>query len=106
MPAQAARLKEPGILREGPLRRARRASVGAQVLGYPMARRDPCHARYSTNHDSPRHTRARGQPPCTLVKEVQSAIAQHQVVVVGMAQNPFPRKARKALDAAGVATTT
>jgi monothiol glutaredoxin len=38
----------------------------------------------------------------SLVKEVQSAIAQHKVVVVGMGQNPFPRKARKALDAAGV----
>jgi monothiol glutaredoxin len=37
-----------------------------------------------------------------LVEEVQSAIAQHKVVVVGMGQNPFPRKARKALDAAGV----
>lgn len=37
-----------------------------------------------------------------LVQQVQAAIAQHAVVVVGMAQNPFPRKARKALDAAGV----
>ncbi len=37
-----------------------------------------------------------------LVQEVQAAVGQHAVVVVGMAQNPFPRKARKALDAAGV----
>lgn len=37
------------------------------------------------------------------VSEVQAAIASNAVVVVGMAQNPFPRKARKALDAAGVA---
>jgi len=37
-----------------------------------------------------------------LVQEVQAAVRQHAVVVVGMAQNPFPRKARKALDAAGV----
>jgi glutaredoxin-related protein len=37
-----------------------------------------------------------------LLREVQDAIARHPVVVVGMAQNPFPRKARKALDAAGV----
>ena len=36
------------------------------------------------------------------VRQVQQAVAQHAVVVVGMAQNPFPRKARKALDAAGV----
>ena len=34
-----------------------------------------------------------------IVNEVQSAIANHKVVVVGMKQNPFPRKARKALDA-------
>jgi glutaredoxin-related protein len=38
-----------------------------------------------------------------VVREVQAAIAQHPVVVVGMKQNPFPRKARKALDAAGIA---
>jgi glutaredoxin-related protein len=37
-----------------------------------------------------------------LLQEVQAAIRQHAVVVVGMAQNPYPRKARKALDAAGV----
>jgi glutaredoxin-related protein len=36
-----------------------------------------------------------------IVREVQAAIADNAVVVVGMAQNPFPRKARKALDAAG-----
>ncbi len=38
-----------------------------------------------------------------LVREVQAAIAAHQVVVVGMAMNPMPKKARKLLDAAGVA---
>ncbi len=38
----------------------------------------------------------------SIVQEVQAAIRQHPVVVVGMAQNPFPRKARKALDTAGV----
>ena len=37
-----------------------------------------------------------------VVREVQAALRQHAVVVVGMAQNPYPRKARKALDAAGV----
>lgn len=36
-----------------------------------------------------------------IVREVQAAIAAHPVVVVGMAQNPFPRKVRKALDALG-----
>lgn len=38
-----------------------------------------------------------------IVGEVQAAIAAHAVVVVGMAQNPFPKRARKALDAAGIA---
>lgn len=38
-----------------------------------------------------------------IVREVQAAIVAHPVVVVGMAQNPFPRKARKALDTLGVA---
>ena len=38
-----------------------------------------------------------------IVTEVQAAIASHPVVVVGMAQNPMPKKVRKALDAAGVA---
>ena len=37
-----------------------------------------------------------------IVREVEQAIASHAVVVVGMRQNPFPRKARKALDAAKV----
>lgn len=36
-----------------------------------------------------------------IVQEVQAAIAAHAVVVVGMGLNPFPRKARRALDAAG-----
>lgn len=38
-----------------------------------------------------------------LVAEVEQAIANNAVVVLGMAQNPFPKKARKALDEAGVA---
>jgi glutaredoxin-related protein len=37
-----------------------------------------------------------------IVSEVQAAVAQHAVVVVGMAQNPFCRKARTALTTAGV----
>jgi monothiol glutaredoxin len=37
-----------------------------------------------------------------LVTEVQAAIAAHSVVVVGMGQNPMPKKARKLLDAAGI----
>ncbi|MEZ4400178.1 MAG: glutaredoxin [Kofleriaceae bacterium] len=36
-----------------------------------------------------------------IVDEVAAAIAAHDVVVVGMKQNPYPRKARKALAAKG-----
>ena len=38
-----------------------------------------------------------------IIDEVRAAIAANPVVVVGMAQNPMPKKARKALDAAGIA---
>lgn len=38
-----------------------------------------------------------------IIDEVEAAIAGNDVVVVGMKQNPFPRRARKALTAAGVA---
>ncbi|MEO8905464.1 MAG: glutaredoxin [Polyangiaceae bacterium] len=37
------------------------------------------------------------------VAEVQALIAAHRVVVVGMAQNPHPKKARRLLDAKGIA---
>jgi glutaredoxin-related protein len=37
-----------------------------------------------------------------IVAEVQAAVAANDVVVVGMAQNPFPKRARRALDAAGI----
>lgn len=35
-----------------------------------------------------------------IVQEVQEALAKHEVVVVGMGLNPFPKKARNLLDAA------
>ena len=38
-----------------------------------------------------------------IVDEVKAAIASNDVVVVGMAINPAPRKARKMLEAAGIA---
>ena len=38
-----------------------------------------------------------------VVEEAKSAIASHDVVVLGMSQNPFPRKARKLLDTRGTA---
>ena len=36
-----------------------------------------------------------------IVKEVMAAVKAHDVVVVGMGMNPFPKKARKLLDDAG-----
>jgi monothiol glutaredoxin len=38
-----------------------------------------------------------------VIAEVEAAVAAHPIVVVGMGLNPFPRKARKWLDAAGIA---
>jgi glutaredoxin-related protein len=37
-----------------------------------------------------------------VLREVQAAIAANEIVVVGMRQNPFPRKAKRLLDAAGL----
>lgn len=37
-----------------------------------------------------------------IVEEVSAAVDRHDIVVVGMAQNPSPKKARKLLDAAGL----
>jgi hypothetical protein len=37
----------------------------------------------------------------SVIQQVQNAIAQHAVVVVGLSGNPFVGKARKALAAAG-----
>lgn len=51
-------------------------------------------------HPAIRGTVARHQQ--AIVQEVQCALAEHAVVVVGMGINPFPAKARRTLDAAGV----
>ena len=40
-----------------------------------------------------------------VIGEVQAAIARHPVVIVGMKQNPFPRRARKVLDRVGTPYT-
>ena len=37
-----------------------------------------------------------------VVREVEAAVDTEDIVVVGMAMNPFPRKARRLLDAAGL----
>jgi len=38
-----------------------------------------------------------------VVKEVQDTVAGNEIVVVGTRHNPFPKKARKLLDDAGLA---
>jgi monothiol glutaredoxin len=43
-----------------------------------------------------------GNNRASIVREVQAAIAANDVVVVGMRQNPHPRRARRLLEAAGV----
>lgn len=52
-------------------------------------------------HPAIRDKLANWQQP--VIRQVQAAVAAHYVVVVGMDINPFVKKARKALDAAGVA---
>jgi monothiol glutaredoxin len=37
------------------------------------------------------------------VAQVKQLIATHRVVIVGMSQNPFPKRARRLLDAKGIA---
>ena len=37
-----------------------------------------------------------------ILREVQAAIGTNDIVIVGMKQNPFPKKARRILDAAGI----
>lgn len=37
------------------------------------------------------------------VEQVKALIAAHRVVVVGMTQNPFPKRARRLLDEKGIA---
>src|SRR3954464_13919819 len=52
------------------------------------------------------HPAARGKVAAhgaDIVKEVQDAVAGNEIVIVGMKQNPFPKKARKLLDEAGLA---
>ena len=39
----------------------------------------------------------------STVDAVEKAILEHSIVIVGMNHNPFPKKARQLLDAAGIA---
>ncbi|WP_426173872.1 glutaredoxin domain-containing protein [Massilia sp. TWR1-2-2] len=51
------------------------------------------------DHIHPAIRQAISERNADIVREVQGANAGNDVVVVGMALNPFPKKARKALDA-------
>jgi monothiol glutaredoxin len=50
----------------------------------------------------PRARRTISENQADIVREVQAAVATNDVVIVGMAQNPHPKRARKALEAAGI----
>lgn len=54
---------------------------------------------------SPAVDRAVGNYHRRVVEEVASAVARDKIVVVGMAQNPFVKNARKLLDEEGVKFT-
>ena len=64
-------------------------------LAMPRAILDESHLHSAIREKIASHQQA-------MVQKVQSAVTAHAVVVVGMGMNPFPRKARRALDAAGV----
>ena len=55
----------------------------------------------ATDHIHPAIRDTIAQHQQDIVTEVQQAVQQHAVVVVGMAQNPMVTKARKALAEAG-----
>jgi len=54
------------------------------------------------SHIHPAIRKAVANHHADIVREVQAAIAANDVVVVGMKQNPHPKRACKALDAAGL----
>ena len=58
---------------------------------------------FQTSHISTEAARQMSEFHADTVREVRDAIASHDVVVVGMAQNPFVKRARKALTEAGIA---
>src|SRR5690606_38553883 len=72
-----------------------------------LARSDPMMNRSILNNEQihPAIRSSIANQNADIVAEVKAAIASNKVVVVGMAQNPFPRKARKILDAANVPYT-
>src|SRR3569832_1657034 len=53
-------------------------------------------------HQHPAIRHVVGQQGSDNVHEVQKAIAADAIDIVGMKQNPFPRKARRLLDARGI----
>ncbi len=57
------------------------------------------------HHIHPAIQQSMGAYHAGIVEEVEAAIAQHQVVVVGMRLNPFPTKARRLLDKLGTPYT-
>jgi len=53
-------------------------------------------------HIHPAVRKAVADSHADIVREVEAAVAANPVVVVGMGQNPFPKKARRLLDAKSI----
>jgi monothiol glutaredoxin len=78
----------------------RTRNCGPSLLNKAFARRRPRMSRSILDdahiHPSIRETIANNH--ADIVEEVKDAVARNDIVIVGMAQNPMPKKARKLLD--------
>jgi hypothetical protein len=75
--------------------RLRHAGNVPKLPSLPYANHDPYHPR---RHAHPSRNQAdHCKQPRRRVSEVRAAVGSNDVVVVGMMQNPFPKKARKGI---------
>lgn len=63
----------------------------------------PARETFPEPHIHPSIREKVGQYRKSQIEQVKALLAKHRVVVVGMSQNPFPKKARRLLDAQGIA---
>lgn len=88
-------MQRAGIIRQIPWRRI--AAMTSQTDETKTGRRLLDRARIA-----PEAEREIGRFHADIVQEVERAVAESPVVVVGMAQNPVVKRARKALQEAGI----
>jgi monothiol glutaredoxin len=86
-----------GVGTGAPRRRVRRSTTGACDGDLAVSR-----SVLDEEHIHPSIRETIGNHYADVVREVQAAVSGNDVVLVGMAQNPFPKKALRALAAAGV----